>query len=159
MGWKEIRRDRLQFSRLNYRLRILLLGLSALLIILSIVLAIIMFVFVLDIAIHPLNAKALVEQWSAIFLESPSPSASTTASPFNGPARWFAIFVLIVLAYLLIRIPLLMLQMGTQLLVACQEDNRSLRAFVQQILHDLSTGQFTQAALPPDDTTPPPDDR
>jgi hypothetical protein len=135
MGLNDFRRDRKQFNRLNYRLRTLLLMLSALLIVISVVLAIIIFVYVFSIATHPLNAKELVDQWSAIFLEgSASPSAT---SPFNGPARWFAVITLIVLAYLLIRIPLLMLQMGTQLMMSCQEDNRQLRNFVRQVLQDL----------------------
>jgi hypothetical protein len=146
MGLNDFRRDRKQFNRQNYRLRTLLLMLSALLIVISVVLAIIIFIYVFSIATHPLNAKELVDQWSAIFLEgSASPSAAT--SPFNGPARWFAVITLIVMAYLLIRIPLLMLQMGTQLMMSCQEDNRQLRNFVRQILQDLRHEE---------DETPPP---
>jgi hypothetical protein len=136
MGLHDIRRDRKQFSRLNYRIRTLLLGLSALLILVSVVLAVIIFSFVFDIAIHPLNAKHLIDQWAVMFLEQPS-RTSSSASPFDGPAHWFAIVTLIVLAYLLIRIPLLMLQMGTQLLVSCQEDNRELRSFVRQVLQEI----------------------
>jgi hypothetical protein len=147
MGLNDFRRDRKQFNRLNYRLRTLLLGLSALIIVISVVLAIIIFSYVLDIATHPLNAKALVDQWSTIFLDTPT-KPSTAASPFDGPARWFAVITLIVLAYLLIRIPLLMLQMGTQLMMSCQEDNRQLRNFVRQILQDIRTGE---------DESPPPE--
>jgi hypothetical protein len=148
MGLHDIRRDRKQFSRLNYRLRTLLLGLSALLILVSVLLAIIIFSFVFDIAIHPLNAKNLIDQWAVMFLEQPA-RTSSAASPFDGPARWFAIVTLIVLAYLLIRIPLLMLQMGTQLLVSCQEDNRELRTFVRQVLQEIEHPQKT-----PDDDSP-----
>jgi hypothetical protein len=136
MGLHDIRRDRKQFSRLNYRLRTLLLGLAALLILVSILLAVIIFSFVFDIAVHPLNAKHLIDQWAVMFLEQPTRTSSAT-SPFDGPARWFAIVTLIILAYLLIRIPLLMLQMGTQLLVSCQEDNRELRSFVRQVLREI----------------------
>jgi hypothetical protein len=140
MGLHDIRRDRKQFSRLNYRLRTLLLGLSALLILVSVLLAVIIFSFVFDIAVHPLNAKNLIDQWAVMFLEQPTRTSSAT-SPFDGPARWFAIVTLIVLAYLLIRIPLLMLQMGTQLLVSCQEDNRELRTFVRQVLQEIEHPQ------------------
>jgi hypothetical protein len=137
MGLHDIRRDRKQFSRLNYRLRTLLLGLSALLILVSVLLAVIIFSFVFDIAVHPLNAKHLIDQWAVMFLEQ-SGQKSASTSPFDGPARWFAIVTLIILAYLLIRIPLLMLQMGTQLLVSCQEDNRELRGFVRQVLQEIN---------------------
>jgi uncharacterized membrane protein len=138
MGLHDIRRDRRQFTRLNYRLRTLLLGLSGLLILVSIVLAIMIFSYVFDIATHPLNAKALVDQWAAMFLEtSIQSSPSKAASGFDGPARWFAVITLIALAYLLIRIPLLMLQMGTQLLISCQEDNRSMRDFVRETLEEI----------------------
>jgi hypothetical protein len=58
-----------------------------------------------------------------------------------------AVITLIVLVFLLIRIPLLMLQMGTQLMMSCQEDNRQLRNFVRQILEDLRT----QNERPPTD--------
>jgi hypothetical protein len=139
MGLNDFRRDRKQFNRLNYRLRTLLLCLSALLIVISIVLAIMIFIYVLNIATNPINAKALVDQWSTIFLDNPATPSNATPSPFNGPARWLAVITLIVLVFLLIRIPLLMLQMGTQLMMSCQEDNRQLRNFVRQVLEDLRT--------------------
>jgi hypothetical protein len=140
MGLQDIRRDRRQFTRLNYRLKIILLSLSALLIVVSIVLAVIIFSYVFDIATHPLHAKELVDQWATMFLDSTNTNLpSKASSPFDGPARWFAIVTLIVLAYLLIRIPLLMLQMGTQLMISCQEDNQSLRSFVRQVMYELKT--------------------
>jgi uncharacterized membrane protein len=146
MGLNDFRRDRKQFNRLNYRLRALMLLLSAVLIVISVVLAIVIFIYVLSIATNPLNAKALIDQWSTLFLDNPA-TPSVTPSPFNGPARWLAVITLIVLVFLLIRIPLLMLQMGTQLMMSCQEDNRQLRNFVRQILEDLRT----QNELPPTD--------
>jgi uncharacterized membrane protein len=146
MGLNDFRRDRKQFNRLNYRLRALMLLLSAVLIVISVVLAIVIFIYVLSIATNPLNAKALIDQWSTLFLDNPA-TPSATPSPFNGPARWLAVITLIVLVFLLIRIPLLMLQMGTQLMMSCQEDNRQLRNFVRQILEDLRT----QNELPPTD--------
>jgi hypothetical protein len=149
MGLNDFRRDRKQFNRLNYRLRTLLLCLSTLLIVISVVLAIVIFIYVLNIATNPLNAKALVDQWSTIFLDNPA-TPSSTPSPFNGPARWLAVITLIVLVFLLIRIPLLMLQMGTQLLMSCQEDNRQLRNFVRQVLEDLRN--------PPEIPPPPPNE-
>ncbi len=140
MGLQDIRRDRRQFTRLNYRLKTILLSLSALLILVSIVLAVIIFSYVFDIATHPLHAKELVDQWATMFLDSTNTNLpSKASSPFDGPARWFAIVTLIVLAYLLIRIPLLMLQMGTQLMISCQEDNQSLRSFVRQVMYELKT--------------------
>jgi hypothetical protein len=147
MGQHDISRDRKRFSRLNYRLRTLLLGLSVLLIFISVLLAVLIFGYVFDIATHPLNAKNLIDQWAAMFLAQTSRSSSG-ASPFDGPARWFAVVTLIVLAYLLIRIPLLMLQMGTQLLVSCQEDNRELRSFVRQVLQELSPPAKSEDDLP-----------
>lgn len=144
MGLNDFRRDRKQFNRLNYRLRAIMLLLSAVLIVISVVLAIVIFIYVLSIATNPLNAKALVDQWSTLFLDNPG-NPSATPSPFNGPARWLAVITLIVLVFLLIRIPLLMLQMGTQLMMSCQEDNRQLRNFVRQILEDLRA----QNELPP----------
>jgi hypothetical protein len=146
MGLNDFRRDRKQFNRLNYRLRALMLLLSAVLIVISVVLAVVIFIYVLSIATNPLNAKMLVDQWSTIFLDNPT-TPTTAPSPFNGPARWLAVITLIVLVFLLIRIPLLMLQMGTQLMMSCQEDNRQLRNFVRQVLEDLRT----QNELPPPD--------
>lgn len=137
MGLHDIRRNRKQFNRLNYRLRTLLLGLSVLLILVSVLLAVIIFSYVFNIATHPLNAKTLIDQWASMFLEQTSRTASGP-SAFDGPSRWFAVVTLIVLSYLLIRIPLLMLQMGTQLLVSCQEDNRELRSFVRQVLQEIN---------------------
>ncbi|MCG9891720.1 MAG: hypothetical protein MH252_11665 [Thermosynechococcaceae cyanobacterium MS004] len=132
----DIRRDRIQFNRLSYRIRTLLLCLSALLILVSVLLAVIIFSYVFNIATHPLSAKSLIDQWASLFMEQSS-RASIGSSPFDGPARWFAVVTLIILAYLLIRIPLLMLQMGTQLMVSCQEDNRELRSFVRQVLQEV----------------------
>jgi hypothetical protein len=150
MGLQDIRRDRKQFNRLNYKLKTLLLGLSALLILVSIVLAVVIFSYVFSIATHPLNAKELIDQWALMFLESAG-QPSKAASAFDGPARWFAIITLIVLSYLLIRIPLLMLQMGTQLMMSCQEDNRSLRSFVYQVLYEIKTNSNRDSK--PDDPT------
>jgi hypothetical protein len=133
MGLQKISRDRNRFSRLNYRLRTLLLGLSMLLILVSVLLAVIIFGYVFDIATHPLHAKTLIDEWSLMF----TTQTARSSSPFDGPARWFAVVTLVVLAYLLIRIPLLMLQMGTQLLISCQEDNRELRGFVRQLLQEI----------------------
>ena len=150
MGLNDFRRDRRQFNRLNHRLRTLLLILSAVLIVISVALAVTLFMYVLNIASNPTAAKTLVDQWSSIFLEGAiSPSAGATPSPFNGPARWFAVITLIVLSYLLIRIPLLMLQMGTQLMMSCQEDNRQLRGFVQQVLQELRNEE-NNVPPPPD---------
>jgi hypothetical protein len=152
MGLNDFRRDRRQFNRLNHRLRTLLLILSAVLIVISVALAVTLFIYVLNIASNPVAAKTLVDQWSSIFLDSaasPSPS-SATSSPFNGPARWFAVITLILLSYLLIRIPLLMLQMGTQLMMSCQEDNRQLRGFVQQVLQELRSEENNVPPPPPD---------
>ncbi|NJM76894.1 MAG: hypothetical protein HC852_15275 [Acaryochloridaceae cyanobacterium RU_4_10] len=140
MGLHNIRRDRRQFTQLNYRLKTLLLGLSVLLILVSVILAVLIFSYVFDIATHPAHAKDLVDQWATMFLESSNTSQpSKTSSAFDGPARWFAVITLIVLSYLLIRIPLLMLQMGTQLMISCQEDNQSLRSFVREVMYELKT--------------------
>ncbi len=155
MGLQDIRRDRKQFNRLNYRLKTLLLGLSAILILVSVVLAVVIFCYVFSIATHPMNAKELIEQWALMFLESAG-QPSKASSGFDGPARWFAIITLIVLAYLLIRIPLLMLQMGTQLMMSCQEDNRSLRSFVYQVLYEIKTNS-TQPDQKPDNPVQPPE--
>ncbi len=152
MGLNDFRRDRRQFNRLNHRLRTLLLILSAVLIVISVALAVTLFIYVLNIASNPTAAKTLVDQWSSIFLDSsvsPSTASGATPSPFNGPARWLAVITLIVLSYLLIRIPLLMLQMGTQLMMSCQEDNRQLRGFVQQVLQELRNEE-NNVPPPPD---------
>jgi hypothetical protein len=42
-----------------------------------------------------------------------------------------------------------MLQMGTQLMMSCQEDNRQLRNFVRQVLEDLRTRH--EIPPPPDE--------
>jgi hypothetical protein len=136
MGLQNNHRDRMGFNQFNYRLKTALLVLAAFIVLVSIVLAIIIFRYVLDLAINPLHAKSLIDQWASIFIDNPTVSNGQT-SPFDGPSRWFAIVTLIALAYLLIRIPLLMLQMGTQLLIACQEDSRNLRSFVRQILLEV----------------------
>jgi hypothetical protein len=136
MGLPDKSRDRMRFHHFNYRLKTALLVLAAAIVLVSIVLAIIIFRYVLDLAVNPLHAKTLIDQWALMFIDRPNAS-SEQVSPFDGPSRWFAIVTLIALAYLLVRIPLLMLQMGTQLLISCQEDSRNLRSFVRQILAEI----------------------
>lgn len=122
-----------RFEHLSYRLRTWLLALSGLVILVSLILAVVVFSYIFNLATHPEDARVLIDQWSQVFTAN-SGAPLLNLPTLAGPARWFSVFTLGVLAYLLTRIPLLLLQMGTHLLAACTYERRSLQEVLREVL-------------------------
>lgn len=124
-----------QFEHLSYRLRTGLLILSGFVILISLALALIVFSYILNLATHPAQAQELIDQWAEVFNRSddPNPVFPVLASP----ARWFAVFTLGILAFILTRIPLLLLQMGVQLFAACNDQRRVVQDVLQEVLSEI----------------------
>lgn len=116
-------RDRHRFEHLSYRLRTWLLALAGIVILLSLVLAVVIFGYILNLATQPEAARELIDQWAQVFLDR-SGAAILNLPTLAGPARWFAVFTLGILAFLLTRIPLLLMQMGTQMFMASTYERR-----------------------------------
>lgn len=128
--------QRHQFERLSYRLRTGLLILAGFIVLVSLVLALIVFSYIFNLAIHPEQAQVLVNRWSEVFL-SRTDSTNPVLAVLASPARWFAVFTLGVLAYILTRIPLLLLQMGTQIILACNDERRMMQNVLREVLDEI----------------------
>lgn len=128
---------RRRFERLNDNLRTALLILAGLIILSSVVMAWMIFSYIFDLATHPLKAKELLDQWAGLFVER-TESRIPFLPTFEAPGQMLAVVTLGVLAFLLTRMPLLFLQMGTQILSACQDDRR-----LQKVLRDPSRPNST----------------
>ncbi len=124
-----------QFERLSYRLRAGMLILAGSVILISLVLALVVFSYIFQVATHPEQAQELVDQWAEVFNRSddPNPVFPVLASP----ARWFAVFALGILAFIVTRIPLLLLQMGVQLFVACNDQRRVVQDMMREVLSEI----------------------
>lgn len=126
-------RDRIRFERLNYRLRMLILLAAGFLIGSGLIATWIIFSYIFNLATHPLQFRDLLDQWAVALQEetnSPIPFLPSESSP----NRWLALAVLGLLAYLLTRIPLLLLQMGTQLMSACTDERRLLQTTLREMM-------------------------
>lgn len=139
--------QRHRFEQLSYRLRTWLLALSGLVILVSLILAVVVFSYIFNLATQPEEARILVDQWSQVFTAN-SGSPLFNLPTLAGPARWFAVFTLGVLAYLLTRIPLLMLQMGTHLLSACTYERRSMQEVLREVLTEAKRDSLMDGRPP-----------
>lgn len=144
-------RDRHRFEHLSYRLRTWMLTLAGLVILISLVLAAVVFGYILNLAIHPEAARELIDQWAQVFVDR-SGASILNLPTLAGPARWFAVFTLGILAFLLTRIPLLLLQMGTQMFMASTYEQQSsqdvLRTVLAEIRQDSTPPTNAQSAAP-----------
>jgi len=124
-----------QFEHLSYRLRTGLLILAGFVVLISLVLALVVFSYIFNVATHPEQAQELVDQWAAVFngSDNPNPVLPVLASP----ARWFAVFTLGVLAFIVTRIPLLLLQMGIQLFIACNDERRIVQEMLREVMSEM----------------------
>jgi len=124
-----------RFEHLSYRLRTGLLILAGFVILASLLLALVVFSYIFNMATHPEKAQVLVDQWAAVFngSDNPNPVLPVLASP----ARWFAVFTLGILAFIVTRIPLLLLQMGIQLFIACNNERRVAQDMLREVLTEI----------------------
>jgi len=127
--------NRNRFEHLSYRLRTGLLVLAGFVVLISLVLALVVFSYIFNVATHPEQAQELVDQWAAVFngSDNPNPILPVLASP----ARWFAVFTLGILAFIVTRIPLLLLQMGIQLFIACNDERRAVQEILREVLSEI----------------------
>lgn len=136
MGVNNFHRINVQLERSQLRMRIVFLILAALTIAVGLVLAVIIFFYLLRFSLHPANLKPLVDEWSLLLMEA-SQNDNSILSPTEGPARWFAIVTLLILGFLTSRIPLLLIQMGTLLFNASQDNQRQTKAILKEVLMEL----------------------
>lgn len=136
MGVKKFRRTRVHLEQSQLRLRVIFLILSALTIASGLLLAVIVFFYLLSFILEPGNLQSLVDDWSALLIEK-TQNNDSIISATEGPARWFAIVVLLVLGFLASRIPLLLIQMGTLLFNASQDHSRQTKEILKDVLLEL----------------------
>jgi len=141
-------RDRHRFEHLSYRLRTWLLALAGIVILISLVLAVIVFGYILNLATHPDAARELIDQWAQVFLDR-SEAAILNLPTLAGPARWFAVFTLGILAFLLTRMPLLLMQMGTQMFMASTYERRLIQDVLRTVLPEFRQNSHNNSASPP----------
>lgn len=142
-------RDRHRFEHLSYRLRTWLLALAGIVILMSLMLAVVVFGYILNLATHPEAARELIDQWAQVFLDR-SGAAILNLPTLAGPARWFAVFTLGILAFLLTRIPLLLMQMGTQMFMASTYERRLIQDVLRTVLaENRQDPQRKNSASPP----------
>lgn len=122
----DIIHHRNQFERVSYRLRTWLLLLGGVIVFVSLVLALRVFSYIFDLAVNPDHAQQLVDQWARVFLNQTG-GTDPVVPVLAAPSRWFAVFTLGILAFIVTRIPLLLLQMGTQIILACTYERRIIR--------------------------------
>jgi hypothetical protein len=127
---------RRRFERLNDNLRTGLMILASFVILASLIMAWIVFSYIFQLAIDPGRTRELVDQWAGLFSEK-NENLIPFLPAFTAPARWFAIATLGILAYLLTRIPLLLLQMGLQILKSCQDERRIMQEVLGEILLEI----------------------
>jgi hypothetical protein len=141
-----------RLEHLSYRLRIWLLVLAGIVIGVSLLLAVVLFGYILNLALNPEVARELIDRWSQVFLER-SGAGILNLPTLAGPARWFAVFTLGILAFLLTRIPLLLMQMGTQMLIASTDERRLTQDILRTLLVEMRQDpQFHNSGMP---STPP----
>lgn len=135
----DIIHHRNQYERVSYRLRTWLLFLAAIIVFVSLILALRVFSYIFDLAVNPDHAQQLVDEWAAVFLNQTGGS-DPIVPVLAAPSRWFAVFTLGVLAFIVTRIPLLLLQMGTQIILACTSERRVIRQ-TREATNEAKQGQ------------------
>ena len=127
-------------------MRVLFFLLSALLIGAGLILTIVVFFHLLRYTFNPQDLDSLVTDWSALLANSTAQASGDIIDPKEGPARWFAIAVLLTLAFLFSRIPLILIRMGTILFEASQHSQRQTKAILREVLFELRYYQATDTA-------------
>lgn len=123
-------------EQLSYRLRTWLLALSGFIILVSLIMAVVLFGYIFNLALNPEVAEELIDRWSQVFLNN-SAAGLLNLPTLAGPARWFAVFTLGILAFILTRIPLLLLQMGTQIFMASTHEQRMIQDILRTLLREM----------------------
>ena len=109
---------------------------------------------------NPKELDGLVTDWASLLVTATRQSDGDILDPQEGPTRWFAIAALLTLGFLLSRIPLLLIQMGTSLFHASQDYQRQTKAILREVLMELrhtEVPQATESDIEAPHTTPGPD--
>ena len=153
MGVNNFHRTRVRLEQTQLRLRMVFLVLSAVTIAAGLLLAVVVFFYLLTFLLDPSNLRSLVDDWSSLLIEQ-TQNRDSILAPTEGPARWFAIVVVLVLGFLVSRIPLLLLQMGVLLFNASQDQQRWTKEILKDVLVELRSINSTASATPlPDETS------
>ncbi|MCM1982774.1 hypothetical protein [Lyngbya confervoides] len=137
MGANKFQRLSARLESSQLRLRFVFLGLAAVTVALGLLLAVVIFVYLLRFTLHPAQLESLVDDWAALLVDATPGGETNILDPSEGPARWFAVVALLVLGFLLSRIPLLMIQMGTALFQASQDHQRQTKAILKEVLLEV----------------------
>ena len=124
-------------ERSQRKMRVIFLVLSTILIAVGLILTVMIFFYLLRFTLHPADLKSLVSDWATLLVETTSQGDTEILDPTAGPARWFAVVALLVLGFLLSRIPLLLIHMGTSLFHASQDYQRYTQTILREVLLEL----------------------
>lgn len=137
MGDQNSRRIGSRLERSQRQMRIIFLILSAILIAVGLILTVMIFFYLLRFTLHPADLESLVSDWAKLLVDTTRQGNAEILDEKAGPARWFAIVALLVLGFLLSRIPLLLIRMGTSLFHASQDHQRQTKAILREVLLEL----------------------
>ena len=142
MGKNNFRKAKFRLEYTHQRLKTLFTLLAAALIVISLLMAVVIFVYLLRATLYPSSIKTLVDEWALLLIDAVQDQDSLL-KPTEGPARWFAVMALLVLGFLLSRIPILLLQMGTSLFAAAQDHQHQTKLILKEVLREIKAeGQF-----------------
>ena len=136
MGDQTIRRMG-RMERSQEKMRVIFLILSAILVTVGLILAVMVFFYLLRFTFNPQDLDGLVTDWATLLSNATSQGNNDIIDPKEGPARWFAIATLLTLGFLLSRIPLLLIRMGTSLFHASQDYQRQTKMILQEVVLGL----------------------
>jgi len=140
MGVKKFRIGS-RLERSQGLMRGIFLVLSAILIAAGLVLTVLIFFHLLRFTLHPADLERLVSDWADLLVVATNQGDAEILDPKEGPARWFAVVALLILGFLLSRIPLLLIRMGTSLFQASQDYQRHTKAILREDLLELRYGE------------------
>ena len=143
MGVKKFRIGS-RLERSQGLMRGIFLVLSAILIAVGLCLAVLIFFHLLRFTLHPADLDSLVTDWAELLVVTTNQTDGEILDPTEGPARWFAVVALLILGFLLSRIPLLLIRMGTSLFHASQDYQKQTKAILREVLLELSYGNRGQ---------------
>ncbi len=126
-----------RLERSQDKMRAIFLILSALLIAAGLILAVMVFFYLLRFTLYPKDLDTLVTDWASLLVNATRQGDGEILDPNEGPARWFATAALLTLGFLLSRIPLLLIRMGTSLFHASQDYRRQTKMILQEVLMEL----------------------
>jgi hypothetical protein len=153
MGKNNFRKAKFRLEYTHQRLKALFTVLAAVLIVVSLLMAVVIFVYLLRATLYPSSIKALVDEWALLLMDTVQDQDSIL-KPTEGPARWFAVIALLVLGFLLSRLPILLLQMGTSLFAAAQDHQRQTKLILKEVLRELKAEEPFLSAEPLDSSGP-----